>query len=165
LFEESMMPAKSRKSLAVVPTTAPPIEPPPQIEMRQIGPDFGVAAAVFVPLSLDSLADLGRDNFAAVTKANRALTEGLQAIGQQLFAYATNSLETASQTATALLGAKTLDEVIELNSALARSTLSTVAERSAKLSEMGMAVASEAFAPLGGRVEAAFHRLGRPAGA
>ena len=159
------MPAKSRKSLAVVPTAASPIEPPPRMETRQIDPDFETRAPVFKPLGLDALADLGRDNFAAVTEANRALSEGLRAIGQQLFTYATNSLETASQTATALLGAKTLDEVMELNSALAKSTLNTVAERSAKLSEMGMAVASETFAPLGGRVEAALHRLARPSGA
>ena len=159
------MPAKSNKSLVVVPTAASPIEAPPRTEMRQIDPDFEIAAAAFVPLSLDSLADLGCDNFAAVTKANRALSEGLQAIGQQLFAYATNSLETASQTATALLGAKTLDEVMELNRALAKAALNTVAERSAKLSEMGMAVASETLAPLGGRVEAALHRLTRSAGA
>jgi hypothetical protein len=163
MIEELTMPAKSKKSLVVVPTAAAPIEAPPRTETRQIGPDF--EAAVSVPLGLESLADLGRANFAAVTKANRALSEGLQAIGQQLFAYATNSLETASQTATALLGAKTLDEVMELNRALAKSTLNTVAERSAKLSEMGMVVASETFAPLGGRVEAALHRLTRSAGA
>ncbi len=159
------MPAKSKKSLTVVAPAAAPVEMPSAPETRQIGPDIEIAAAVFAPLSLDSLADLGRDNFAAVTKANRALSQGLQAIGQQLFAYATNSLETASRTATALLGAKTLDEVMELNRALAKSTLHTVAERSAKLSEMGMVVASETFAPLGGRVEAALHRLTRSAGA
>jgi hypothetical protein len=94
-----------------------------------------------------------------VTRANRVLSEGLQAIGHQLLDYATTSLETASQTATALLGAKTLDEVIEINSDLAKSALNMVAERSAKLSEMSMALASETFAPLGGRVEATLGRL------
>jgi hypothetical protein len=159
------MPPKSKKSQSIVPMTTPSIASQPMLESPQIAPDFEVRAVVFGPLSLDSLADLGRDNFAAVTKANRVLSEGMQAIGHQLFAYATKSLETASQTATAFLGAKTFDEVIQLNSDLAKAALTTLAERSTKLSEMGMAVASEAFAPLGGRVEAALHRLVRHAGA
>ena len=120
-------------------------------------------APLFSPMSLDSLADLGRDNFAAMTKANLALSEGLQAIGHELLAYATSSLESASQTATALLGAKTLDEVIQLNSDLAKAALGTLVERSAKLSEMGVALANETFAPFGGRVEATLTKMTRAA--
>jgi len=60
-------------------------------------------------MNLESIADFGRDYVAAVTKANLALSEGLQAIGHEMLAYATSSFESASQTATALLGAKTLD--------------------------------------------------------
>lgn len=120
-------------------------------------------APLFSPMSLDSLADLSRDNLAAMTKANLALSEGLQAIGHEILAYATSTLESASQTATALLGAKTLDEVIQLNSDLAKSALGTMVERSAKLSEMGVALASETFAPLGGRVEATLGKLTRSA--
>lgn len=120
-------------------------------------------APLFSPMSLDSLADLGRDNFAAMTKANLALSEGLQAIGHEILAYATSSFESASQTATALLGAKTLDEVIQLHSELAKAALGTLVERSAKLSEMGVALASETFAPLGGRVEATLTKLTRAA--
>jgi hypothetical protein len=152
------MPAKSKKSAAAAPVAALQIEAPsPEIDL-EIETVTGPAARL-APIGLDSLADLGRDNFAAVTRANLVLSEGLRAIGHQLFDYATHSLETATQTATALLGAKTLDEVLEINSGLAKSTLTTVAERSAKLSEMGMALASETFAPLGGRVEATLGRL------
>lgn len=53
--------------------------------------------------------------------------------------------------------------MIELNSELARSALGTLVERSAKLSEMGVALASETFAPLGGRVEATLGKFARPA--
>ena len=141
------MAAKSKKTVAAAPDIG--------IESEAAG---GMAA-LFSPMSFDSLADLSRDNFAAVTKANRALSDGLQAIGHEILAYATSSFESASQTATALLGAKTLDEVIQLNSELAKSALGTLVERSAKLSEMGVALASETFAPLGGRVEATLTKL------
>ncbi|HXQ49583.1 MAG TPA: phasin family protein [Stellaceae bacterium] len=117
---------------------------------------------LFSAMNLESFADLGRENIAAVTKANVLWSEGVQAIGQEILTYAKSSLKSASHTATALLGAKTLDEVIQLNSDLAKETLETMVERSAKLSEMGVSLASEAMAPIGGRVEATFAKLGRP---
>ncbi|HUZ73135.1 MAG TPA: phasin family protein [Stellaceae bacterium] len=149
------MPAKSKKSTVVA--TA-------MIE----GPESTPAAAPFPTLGLDSLsleslADLGRENLAAVAQANRALSEGMQAIGQEILLYARSSLESASQTATALLGAKTLDEVIQLNSDLAQESLKALLARSAKLSEMGVTVASETLAPLGVRVEATITKFAKPA--
>jgi hypothetical protein len=144
------MPAKSKKSTVatIVPIDAPEGAPNP---------------APFPSLSLESLADLGRENLAAVAEANRALSEGMQAIGQEILLYARTSLESASHTATALLGAKTLDEVIQLNSDLAQESLKALLTRSAKLSEMGVTVASETLAPLGVRMEATITKFAKPA--
>ena len=58
-----------------------------------------------------------------------------------------DALDSASQTATALLGAKTFDEVVQLNTELAKASLEALLARSAKLSEMGVSLASGAFAP------------------
>jgi len=107
-------------------------------------------------------ADLGRENFAAMLKANAALSEGLEAIGKEVFVYARRSFEQAAETATALLGAKTIEDVFELNTALAKANIAGMIERSAKLSELSIKVANETLAPLGGRVEATFHKLSKP---
>ena len=72
------------------------------------------------------------------------------------------AFEQAAETATALLGAKTFEDVVQLNTQFARANIEGLIERSAKLSEMGVKVASEALAPLGGRVEAALHKLSKP---
>ena len=64
--------------------------------------------------------------------------------------------------ATALLGAKTLDEVLQLNSDLAKVSLEALIARSAKLSEMGVSVASGAFKPLGSHFEATLSKLAKP---
>jgi len=117
----------------------------------------------FKPMSLEALADISRANLEAMTKANRVLAEGLQALGKEILTYARSSLEHASQTAAALLGAKTFDEVIQLNNDLAKSNLETMLARSAKLSEMGVTIASDALAPLGGRVEATFAKFTKAA--
>jgi hypothetical protein len=101
----------------------------------------------FAPMSLESLADFGRENLAAVTKANLALSEGIQAMSQEIFGFAQVSFASAAKTASALLAARTLDEVVELSSAHARLSFASLAQRSAKLSEMGVSIASETLAP------------------
>lgn len=113
----------------------------------------------------EQLADLGRENFAAVMQANAALTEGLDAIGKEMMVYARSSFERYAETAAALLSAKTLEDVLQLQTDFAKGSFERLIERSTKLSEMGMRVANEAFAPLGGRVEAAFQRLSKQAAA
>lgn len=93
------MPAKAKKSVPAAMAVAPYINSESEAAINW--------TPLFSPMSLNSLADFSRDNIAAMTKANLALSEGLQAIGHELLAYATSALERASQTATALLGART----------------------------------------------------------
>jgi phasin family protein len=118
------------------------------------------AAALFA--GYEQLTDLGRDNFAAVLRANTALSDGFEAMGKEVILYARRSFEQAAETATALLGAKTFEDVVQLNTEFAKANLERLIERSAKLSEMGVKLASEALAPLGGRVEATIHKLSKP---
>lgn len=118
------------------------------------------AAALFA--GYEQLADLGRENFAAVLQANQALSQGLEAIGKEVIFFARTSFERAAETATALLGAKTFEDVFQLHTEFARGNMERMIERSAKLSELGVKVASEAMAPLGGRVEATIQKLSKP---
>ena len=111
----------------------------------------------------EELAELGRENFAAVLRANAVLSEGMEAIGKEVVCYAHDSLEDAAEVATALLAAKTLEDVVQLNSAFAKASFERLVARSTKLSAIGTRVASEALAPLGDRVEATFDKLGKPA--
>jgi phasin family protein len=121
----------------------------------------GEAAAVLFA-GYEQWTDVGRENFTAVLRANAALSEGLEAMGKEVIQYARRSFEQAAETATALLGAKTFEDVVQLNTQFAKANIEGLIERSARLSEMGVKVASEALAPLGGRVEAAIHQLSKP---
>jgi phasin family protein len=123
----------------------------------------GEAAVMFA--GYEQWSDVGRENFSAVLRANAALTEGWEAMGKEVIQYARRSFEQVAETATALLGAKTFEDVVQLNTQFAKANLEGLIERSARLSEMGVKVASEALAPLGGRVEAAIHKLSKPIGA
>ena len=125
--------------------------------------DGAAAPALAAPfVGYEDLADLGRENFAAVLRANAALTDGLEAIGKEVMGYARNSFENAAETATALLGAKTFEDVVQLNTDFAKASFERMIEGSTKLSEMGVKVANEALAPFGDRVEATFQKLGKP---
>lgn len=118
------------------------------------------AAGVFA--GYEELAELGRENFAAVLRANAALAEGMETIGKEVMAYARNSLETTAEAATALLAAKTLDDVVQFNNDYAKASFDRMIAESTKLSEMGVTLANKALAPIGDRVEATIHRLGKP---
>lgn len=121
--------------------TKKPAVPAPPAAKEAGGED---AAALFA--GYEQLSGLSRDNFAAVLRANAVLSDGLEAIGKEVILYARRSFEQAAETAAALLGAKTLEDVFQLNSEFAKASLERLIERSAKLSELGAKVASEALA-------------------
>jgi hypothetical protein len=146
--------AKTKK-----PATAEPVAKP-VAKLAASEANGEAAAALFA--GYEQWTDLGRENFTAVLRANAALSEGLEAIGKEVIHYARRAFEQAAETATALLGAKTFEDVVQLNTQFAKANIEGLIERSAKLSEMGVKVASEALAPLGGRVEAALHKLSKP---
>ena len=117
--------------------------------------------APFLRLDYETLAGLGREQVAAVFASNQALSSGFEAIGKELIDLTRTALESVNRTAEALLGARTIDDIVELNTALARAQAEGLLLRSAKLSELSAAVAKEAWAPLGGAVDAVFATLTR----
>jgi hypothetical protein len=110
----------------------------------------------------EALTNLGRENLAAFWRANAALSEAVEAFNQEVIDYVRGSFASAANTATALLGAKTLEDVFQLNAALARTSMVGLIEGTAKLSEIGVKFANEALVPLGSRVEATMQRLAKP---
>jgi len=147
------MTTKTRKPAAA--ETAAPVEKKVEAAEALSTPFAGFAR-------YEELADLGRENFAAVLRANAAFSEGLEAIGKELIVYARTSFESAAETAAALLGAKTFEDLVQVNTDFAKAYVERLIERSQKLSEMSMKVANETLAPLGSRVEAAVQKFGKP---
>jgi hypothetical protein len=115
------------------------------------------------PAGYPDLAALGRENLAALARANAALVKGFEEFGQEVASCAEHSLVSAMDTARALVGIRTLADLLALNSKVAQATLEGALANSARLSEIGLRVASEALEPLNERVAQAFGRAGRPA--
>jgi phasin family protein len=110
----------------------------------------------------DELSQLGQGNLEAVVAANQALAKGAEEISKEIFGIAQTSFENAASVAQAFMGAKTLQDVIELNNAVAKNALEHFLANSAKLSEMAFKVTSEAAQPLKARVDAAIEKLAKP---
>jgi phasin family protein len=98
----------------------------------------------------------------AVVHANAAMAKGLEAIGQEVVGYAQDSLESAVSAARAMIGARSLADVIALNRDFTQTALESFLAKSARLSEIGIRTASEAFAPLGQRLLGTRQKMGRP---
>lgn len=120
------------------------------------------APAAFPRLDYEILAGLSRDQVATLVASSLALSNGFEAIGKELIDLGRTTVEGVNRTAEALLGARTINEIVELNTALARTQLEGLLLRSAKLSELSAAVAKEALAPFEGAVDAVFATLTKP---
>lgn len=110
----------------------------------------------------ERFAELGRENLAALWRANAALSQALEAANHEVIDYVRSSFASAATTATALLGARTFDDLFQLNADLARANMVGLIEGTAKLSEIGAKFANEALVPLSNRFEATMQRLARP---
>src|SRR5271170_1355318 len=74
----------------------------------------------FPSLSYAEFAAFGRENIEAAVKANAALSAGIEAISQEVMVCARTALQSASETARGLLGAKTLEDVVKIQTDLAK---------------------------------------------
>ena len=142
------MAAKGKKSTELVPLVSTP-------EGAALSPQFP-------GLSYADLASFGRENIEAAVKANAAVSAGIEAIGQEVMIYARTALKTASETAHGLLSARTLEDVVRLQTDLAKRNFDGLVAGSVKLSEISVSLASEALAPWEGRVEAVIAHFAYP---
>lgn len=145
------MAAKSRKSPELV-----------SVSSSSASPAESAHVAPFPSLSYADLASIGRDNVEAAVKANAALSAGIEAIGQEVMVCARAALKTASETAHGLLSARTFEDIVRLQTELAKRSFDGFVSGSVKLSELGVTAASEALAPWEGRVGAVMAHFAYP---
>lgn len=102
----------------------------------------------------DELAVLGKGNFDALVRSNSVVAKGLEAIGMEVLAFAQRSMEGHMAQARALIGAKDMQEFVDLQNDFAKQRLEDTLAETAKLTELSTKVANEAIEPLQKRVDA-----------
>ena len=107
----------------------------------------------------DDLAVLGQDNFEALVQSNTRFAKGVETIGKEVFAFAQRSVEENMAQVQALIGAQSLQEILDLQSGFAKQRMEETLAETAKLTELSAQVANEAIEPLQKRVDVTVEKV------
>lgn len=96
----------------------------------------------------DNIQQLGKENVDAALKAFSAVSTGAQAIAVEAADYAKKSFEQSSAVLEKLVGAKTLDKAIEIQTDYLKASYEGFVAQSTKMGELYANLAKEAFKPV-----------------
>lgn len=100
-----------------------------------------------------------KKNLEAVIASVTAATKGAESLGAHAMAYSKSAVETNVAAAKSLASAKSVQEVVELQTSFAKSALETYMAEVGKMSEIVSASVKDSMKPLNERVTAAVERL------
>ena len=109
--------------------------------------------------SLNEVNAHSKKNLEAVIASVTASTKGAEALGAQAMAYSKKAVESQVAAAKSLSGAKSIQEVVELQTTFAKSALEAYIAEFSKMSEIVSASVKDSVKPLNERVTAAVERL------
>ena len=109
--------------------------------------------------SLNEVNAHSKKNLEAVIASVTASTKGAEALGAQAMAYSKKAVEDQVAAAKSLSGAKSIQEVVELQTTFAKSALEAYIAEFSKMSEIVSASVKDSVKPLNERVTAAVERL------
>ena len=100
-----------------------------------------------------------KKNLEAVVASVTAATKGAEALGAQAMAFSKTTLESNVAAAKSLAGAKSLQEVIELQTGFAKTALESYVAELSRMSETVSASVKDSVKPLNERVTAVVERM------
>ncbi len=109
--------------------------------------------------ALGEMNGLAKGNVDAVVESMTAATKGAETIGAQAMAYSKKNWEDAVAAAQTLSGAKSVQEVIELQSKYAKSSMEAYVSELNALTETLSASFKDTFKPINARMTAAVEKF------
>jgi phasin family protein len=100
--------------------------------------------------NFDEVQKFGKDNMDATMKSLSAASKGFQAIAAEVSNYSKTSFESGTAAMERLLGAKTLEKAIEVQSEYVKSAYEAFVAESTKLGELYADLAKESYKPFEG---------------
>lgn len=105
------------------------------------------------------IAALGKENVEAAITSGTIMAKGFEILGKEIASFAQQSVEGNVAATTAIFGAKSLNEFVDLQNDYARKNFDQFVAESTKLTELSVKVANEALAPIQARVNLAVEQL------
>lgn len=109
--------------------------------------------------TLNELNAQSKKNLEAVVASTTAATKGAEALGAQAMAFSKAMFDTNVSAAKSLAGAKSVQEVVELQTAFAKTALETYMAEFGKMSDTVSTSVKESMKPLNERVTAVVEKL------
>ena len=109
--------------------------------------------------ALTEMNTLGKKNIEAAVESVTAATRGAEAISAQALAYSKKSWEDGVSAAQALASAKSVQEVIELQTAFAKSAMEAYLSEVTKMTDTVQASVKDSFKPINERATAIVERV------
>jgi phasin family protein len=103
----------------------------------------------------EQLAQFHQGNMEAIVKSSQIWASGLQDLSKHVASNAQATMEETISTFRAMTSVKSLKEAFELQSSFARASMEKAMSESSKLTETGLKLAEQAYAPITARVNAA----------
>jgi len=135
-------------------------------------PNFGQFAATAKQQMEKSTAQFlkGFEDLTAITKQNvdafvqsgTILAKGFEDISKSTAAYTQSTLENSAAASKAVLGVKTVRDLLDLQSSFAKKSFDSAVAESTKVSEISVKVANEAFQPISAQINATLGKLTKP---
>lgn len=110
----------------------------------------------------DGLTVLQQSGFDALVRAGEIMARGAEALGKEYFAFAQDAASLNGEAVKAVLSAKSVREVVELQSELVRTNFDKSVGESGKLSDMSIKIANEALEPLHKQISVAVELSMKP---
>ena len=111
----------------------------------------------------EDVAEFGRGNVEAFTKATQTYMAGLQDLSRQAFSMMQGFGEQSIENAKALSSVRSLKEAAELNTAFVKSAMEKSVSETTKLNEAAFKLAEQASAPIAARWTLAMEKMTKPA--
>jgi hypothetical protein len=99
-------------------------------------------------MQFDNVQKLSKDNVEAAMKSFGAISKGLQTVAVELADYAKRSFEQSTATVEKLVGVRTLDKALEIQTEFARTSYEGLVAQASKIGELYKNTAKEAYAPI-----------------
>ena len=96
----------------------------------------------------DELTEMTQKNVEAFVKAGNLWAKGAETIGKAYFNLAQVSAEAGVEAAQAMFAAKTLKDVMDVQTSYTKASIDTMVAEGKKINDMTMKVANEAFEPI-----------------
>jgi len=119
-------------------------------------------ASAAVMSGFDDYAAFNKENVNAFVKAGNVWSKGFEDMGKMFFAFAQNSTQQSVEATKSFMGAKTITDIADAQSAFAKTSFDSIVAESTKISELTMSITNEASAPVQAQFNAAAEKFANP---